>query len=228
LGPKEIHRENQQREVIITANLQDVKMSQVIPRIREKIAELNLPPNYRVVFGGEQEEMSRSFQSLIWAFALSILLVYMIMAAQFESLLHPFLIMFTVPMGLAGVFLALFLTGQTINVISVIGIVVMVGIVIDNAIVEIDFANQLRRGGMRLRDAVIEGSMVRQRPILMSSITTVFGLIPLSLGLGEGAELQRPLGIAVIGGLLFSTFLTLILIPVIYELVEKGREKKRA
>ncbi len=227
LGPKEIHRENQQREVIITANLRDVKMSQVIPPVREKIAELNLPPNYRVVFGGEQEEMNRSFRSLIWAFALSILLVYMIMAAQFESLLHPFLIMFTIPMGLAGVFLALFLTGQTINVISIIGIVVMVGIVIDNAIVKIDFTNQLRRSGMPLREAVIEGSMVRQRPILMSSITTVFGLIPLSLGLGEGAELQRPLGIAIIGGLLFSTFLTLILIPVVYELVEKRREKKR-
>ncbi len=227
LGPKEIHRENQQREVIITANLRDAKMSQVIPPVKGKISELNLPPNYRVVFGGEQEEMSKSFRSLIWAFALSILLVYMIMAAQFESLLHPLLIMFTIPMGLAGVFLALFLTGQTINVISVIGIVVLVGIVIDNAIVKIDFTNQLRRSGMPLREAIIEGSMVRQRPILMSSITTVFGLIPLSLGLGEGAELQRPLGIAVIGGLLFSTFLTLILIPVVYELVEKGREKKR-
>jgi HAE1 family hydrophobic/amphiphilic exporter-1 len=227
LGPKEIHRENQQREVIITANLQDTKMSQVISPVRGKIAELSLPPNYRVVFGGEQEEMSKSFRSLIWAFALSILLVYMIMAAQFESLLHPILIMFTIPMGLAGVFLALFITGQTINVISVIGIVVLVGIVIDNAIVKIDFTNQLRRGGMPLREAIIEGSMVRQRPILMSSITTVFGLIPLALGLGEGAELQRPLGIAVIGGLLFSTFLTLILIPVVYELVEKGREKKR-
>ncbi len=227
LGPKEIHRENQQREVIITANLRGAKMSQVIPPVKGKISELNLPPNYRVVFGGEQEEMSKSFRSLIWAFALSILLVYMIMAAQFESLLHPLLIMFTIPMGLAGVFLALFLTGQTINVISVIGIVVLVGIVIDNAIVKIDFTNQLRRSGMPLREAIIEGSMVRQRPILMSSITTVFGLIPLSLGLGEGAELQRPLGIAVIGGLLFSTFLTLILIPVVYELVEKGREKKR-
>jgi HAE1 family hydrophobic/amphiphilic exporter-1 len=202
-------------------------MSQVISPVRGKIAELSLPPNYRVVFGGEQEEMSKSFRSLIWAFALSILLVYMIMAAQFESLLHPILIMFTIPMGLAGVFLALFITGQTINVISVIGIVVLVGIVIDNAIVKIDFTNQLRRGGMPLREAIIEGSMVRQRPILMSSITTVFGLIPLALGLGEGAELQRPLGIAVIGGLLFSTFLTLILIPVVYELVEKGREKKR-
>jgi HAE1 family hydrophobic/amphiphilic exporter-1 len=227
VGPKEIHRENQQREVLISANLRGVKMSRVIPQVREKMAELKLPPNYRVIFGGEQEEMSRSFRSLIWAFVLSALLVYMIMAAQFESLLHPFLIMFTIPMGLAGVFLALFLTGQTINVISVIGIVVLVGIVTDNAIVKIDFTNQLRRGGMPLHEAVIEGSVVRQRPILMTSITTIFGLIPLALGLGEGAELQRPLGIAVIGGLLFSTFLTLILIPVLYELVEERREKKR-
>jgi HAE1 family hydrophobic/amphiphilic exporter-1 len=152
----------------------------------------------------------------------------MVMAAQFESLLHPFLIMFTLPMGMAGAFLFLFLTGQSINVISVIGIVVLVGIVGDNAIVKIDFTNQLRREGMPLHEAVIEGSRLRQRPILMSSITTIFGLIPLALGLGEGAELQRPLGIAVIGGLLFSTFLTLILIPVVYEFVEERRNKKRA
>jgi hydrophobic/amphiphilic exporter-1 (mainly G- bacteria), HAE1 family len=227
VGPKEIHRENQQREVLITANLRGVKMSRVLPQVREKMTGLKLPPNYRVDFGGEQEEMSRSFRSLIWAFLLSALLVYMVMAAQFESLLHPFLIMFTVPMGMAGAFLFLFLTGQSINVISVIGIVVLVGIVGDNAIVKIDFTNQLRRSGRPLRDAVIEGSLVRQRPILMSSITTIFGLIPLALGLGEGAELQRPLGITVIGGLLFSTFLTLILIPVIYELVEERRKKKR-
>jgi HAE1 family hydrophobic/amphiphilic exporter-1 len=227
VGPKEIHRENQQREVLVSANLRGVKMSRVLPQVREKMAGLELPPNYRVEFGGEQEEMSRSFRSLIWAFLLSALLVYMVMAAQFESLIHPFLIMFTIPMGLAGVFLALFVTGQSINVISVIGIVVLVGIVTDNAIVKIDFTNQLRREGMPLHEAVVEGSRLRQRPILMSSLTTMFGLIPLALGLGEGAELQRPLGIAVIGGLLFSTFLTLILIPVIYELVEERREKKR-
>jgi HAE1 family hydrophobic/amphiphilic exporter-1 len=226
VGPEEIRRESQQREVLVTANLKGVKISRVLPQVREKIGELNLPPDYRVVFSGEQEEMTKSFRSLMWAFVLSIVLVYMVMAAQFESLLHPFLIMFTVPMGLSGVFLFLFLTGQSINVISVIGIVVLVGIVIDNAIVKIDYTNQLRRGGLGLREAVVEGSHVRLRPILMSSITTVFGLIPLALGLGEGAELQRPLGIAVIGGLLVSTFLTLILIPVIYELVEARREKK--
>lgn len=227
VGPKEIHRENQQREVLVTANLRGAKISQVVPQVRAMVEELDLPPDYRVVFSGEQEEMAKSFRSLVLAFLLSALLVYMIMAAQFESLLHPFLIMFTVPMGLAGTFLALFLTGQTINVISVIGVIVLIGIVVDNAIVKVDYTNQLRRAGRSLRDAVIEGSRVRLRPILMSSITTVFGLIPLSLGLGEGAELRRPLGIAVIGGLLVSTFLTLILIPVVYELLEEARQKKK-
>ncbi len=228
VGPKEIHRENQQREVLVTANLKGTKISQVAPRVRSILEELDLPPDYRVVFSGEQEEMVRSFRSLILAFALSVLLVYMIMAAQFESLLHPFLIMFTLPMGLAGTFLALFITGQSINVISVIGIIVLIGIVVDNAIVKVDYTNQLRRSCLPLREAVVEGSRVRLRPILMSSITTIFGLLPLSLGLGQGAELRRPLGIAVIGGLLFATFLTLILIPVVYEFVEKAREKKKS
>ena len=226
LGPKEIRRESQQREVLVTANLRGVKISRVAPEVRKKIDELNLPSGYRIAVGGEQEEISKSFQSLLLAFILSNVLVYMIMAAQFESLLHPFLIMFTLPMGLAGAFVALFLTGQTINVISVIGIVVLTGIVGDNAIVKIDYTNQLRRSGLPLRQAVVEGSAVRLRPILMSTATTVFGLIPMSLGIGKGAELQRPLGITVLGGLIFSTFLTLILIPVIYELVEKRREKK--
>lgn len=225
-GPQEIRRENQQREVLVTANLRGAKISKVMPAVQKVIWSVSLPPNYRIALGGEQEEMSKSFRSLIWAFVLSAFLVYMVMAAQFESLLHPFLIMFTIPMGMSGTFLALLLTGQTINVISVIGIVVLIGIVTDNAIVKIDYTNQLRRGGMPLHEAVVEGSAVRLRPILMSSVTTIFGLIPLSLGLGEGAELQRPLGISVIGGLTFSTFLTLILIPVIYELFEERRAKK--
>lgn len=227
-GPEEIRRENQQREVLVTANIRGTKISRVMPEVNKKIAALDLPPNYRIVFGGEQEEMGRSFRSLIWAFLLSALLVYMIMAAQFESLLHPFLIMFTIPMGLAGSFIALILTGHSINVISIIGIIVSVGIVTDNAIVKLDCTNQLRRGGMPLRQAVVESSNLRLRPILMTSATTVFGLLPLSLGLGEGAELQQSLGVAVIGGLIFSTFLTLILIPVVYELAEGRRERKNS
>lgn len=222
-GPKEIRRENQQREVLVSANLRDAKISQVVPKIQKKINELTLPSDYRIVFSGEQEEMSKSFRSLIFAFSLAVLLVYMIMAAQFESLRHPFLILFTLPMGLTGAAWALFLTGQTLNVISVIGIVVLAGIVVNDAIVKIDYINQLRKSGLPLRNAIIEASRVRLRPILMTTVTTVFGLFPMSLGLGKGSELQQPLAISVIGGLLLATFLTLILIPLAYEMAERKK-----
>ena len=224
-GPKEIRRESQQREVLITANLRGAKISQVVPQIQQKIEELALPYGYRVAFSGEQEEMSKSFKSLIFAFSLAVLLVYMIMAAQFESLRHPFLILFTLPMGLTGAVWALFITGQTLNVISVIGMVVLAGIVVNDAIVKIDYTNQLRKKGLGLREAILEASRVRLRPILMTTVTTVFGLFPMSLGLGRGAELQQPLAISVIGGLILATFLTLILIPLGYELSEKSRTK---
>jgi HAE1 family hydrophobic/amphiphilic exporter-1 len=222
-GPKEVRRENQQREVLITANLRGAKISQVVPKIQEKIDELSLPFGYRIVFSGEQEEMSQSFRSLIFAFSLAVLLVYMIMAAQFESLLHPFLILFTLPMGLTGAIWALFLTGQTLNVISVIGMVVLAGIVVNDAIVKIDYTNQLRKKGLSSREAIMEASRVRLRPILMTTVTTAFGLFPMSLGLGRGAELQQPLAISVVGGLILATFLTLILIPIAYELAEKKK-----
>jgi HAE1 family hydrophobic/amphiphilic exporter-1 len=223
-GPKEIRRENQQREVLVTANLRGTKISQVTPRIREKIEELDLPADYRVIFSGEQEEMNKSFRSLIFAFSLAVLLVYMIMAAQFESLIHPFLILLTLPMGLTGAVWALFITGQTLNVISIIGMVMLAGIVVNDAIVKIDYTNQMRKQGLALREAILEASRVRLRPILMTTVTTAFGLFPMSLGLGRGAELQQPLAITVIGGLLLATFLTLILIPMAYEIA--GRAKK--
>ncbi len=224
-GPKEIRRENQQREVIVAANLRGTKISQVVPEIQKKIDELSLPFGYRVVFSGEQEEMNRSFRSLVFAFCLAVLLVYMIMAAQFESLIHPFLILFTLPMGLTGAVWALYLTGQTLSVISAIGMVVLAGIVVNDAIVKIDYTNQLRKKGFNTREAILEASRVRLRPILMTTVTTVFGLFPMSLGLGRGAELQQPLAISVIGGLLLATFLTLILIPVAYELAEKEKSR---
>jgi HAE1 family hydrophobic/amphiphilic exporter-1 len=225
-GPKEIRRENQQREVLVTANLRGQKISQVAPAIRKKIDELSLPQGYRVVFSGEQEEMAKSFQSLVFAFALAVLLVYMIMAAQFESLKHPFLILFTLPMGLTGAIWALMMTGQSLNVISVIGMVVLAGIVVNDAIVKIDYTNQLRRRGLSLRESIMEASRVRLRPILMTTVTTTFGLFPMSLGLGRGAELQQPMAIAVIGGLLLATFLTLILIPLVYELAESLKSEQ--
>lgn len=222
-GPREIRRENQQREVLVTANLRGRKISQVTPAVEKAIAGLRLPTDYRVVWSGEREEMNQSFQSLVLALLLAILLTYMIMAAQFESLVHPFIVMFTLPMGAAGAIVALLVTGQTFNVISIIGMVVLVGIVVDNATVKIDYTNQLRRGGMPLREAVEEGSHVRLRPILMSTGSTLVGLVPMALALERGAELMQPLAIVVIGGLTFSTFLTLILIPVIYEWVERKK-----
>lgn len=219
-GPREIRRENQQRMVLVSANLKGRKLSQVTPAVDRAIAALRLPSDYRVTWSGEREEMARSFRSLVMALVLAALLTYMIMAAQFESLVHPFIVMFTLPMGAAGAIVALLLTGGTFNVISIIGLVVLVGIVVDNATVKIDYTNQLRRGGMPLREAVEEGSHVRLRPILMSTGSTLVGLIPMALALERGAELMQPLAVVVIGGLLFSTFLTLILIPVIYEWVE--------
>ncbi len=226
-GPGEIRRGNQQRMVEIKVGLKGRRPSQVIPEIQKLAAEINPGAGVRVGFGKEAEEMTLSFRSLLLAFLLSVILVYMIMAAQFESLLHPFLIMFTVPMGLAGSILALAATKQSINLLSLIGIVVSVGIVVNNAIVEIDVINQLRRQQTRLRPAIIEGCSLRLRPILMSSLSTIFGLIPLSLGLGGGSDLEKPLGIAISGGLLFSTFLTLILIPCLYEAVERKRSRER-
>lgn len=219
-GPREIRRENQEREVLVTANLKGRKISQVTPAIGRAIGSLRLPADYRVVWSGEREEMARSFRSLLLALVLAALLTYMIMAAQFESLVHPFIVMFTLPMGAAGSIVALLLTGGTYNVISIIGMVVLVGIVVDNATVKIDYTNQLRRAGMPLRQAVEEGSHVRLRPILMSTGSTLFGLVPMALALERGAELMQPLAVVVIGGLLFSTFMTLILIPVIYEWAE--------
>ncbi len=225
-GPREIRRENQQREVLVSAGLKEAKISQVGPEIERAIASLDLPSDYRVVFGGEREEMTRSFNSLILALVLAVLLTYMIMAAQFESIVHPFLILITLPMGAAGAFFALWITGQTLNVISIIGMVVLVGLVVDNAIVKIDYTRQLRQAGSGLRESVAESSRVRLRPILMSTLSTLFGLVPMALGLEAGAEMMRPLAIVVIGGLTFSTFLTLIIIPVLYEAVEARKERK--
>ena len=222
-GPREIRRENQQREVLVSANLRGRKLSQVTPAVDKAIAGLRLPSDYRVTWSGEREEMARSFRSLIMALLLAALLTYMIMAAQFESLVHPFIVMFTLPMGAAGAIVALLLTGGTYNVISIIGLVVLVGIVVDNATVKIDYTNQLRRGGMPLRQAVEEGSHVRLRPILMGTGSTLVGLIPMALAMERGAELMQPLAVVVIGGLTFSTFMTLILIPVIYEWVESRK-----
>jgi HAE1 family hydrophobic/amphiphilic exporter-1 len=190
--------------------------------IRAILADLRdeVPPDTTLALGGQNEELSASYRSLLLALALAVFLVYLVMASEFESLLHPFLILFSVPLGLAGVVFALFVTGTTFSVMVFLGVIILSGIVVNNAIVLIDYTRQLREEGRTAREALIEAGMVRLRPILMTTLTTVLGLVPMAIGWGEGAEIRAPMAITVIGGLTVSTLLTLVFIPVLYEWVE--------
>ncbi|HHY70427.1 MAG TPA: efflux RND transporter permease subunit, partial [Thermoanaerobacterales bacterium] len=219
-GPVSIVRENQTRQVTVTSAVLGRDTGTVNREIQEKLSNIHLPEGYSIKIGGEQEQMLESFRDLILVFLLALVLVYMVMAAQFESLKQPFIIMFTVPLALIGVVFALLLTGLRISMTSLIGIIVLAGIVVNNAIVLIDFINQLRDKGIPRNEAIIKAGPARLRPILMTTLTTVLGLIPLALGIGEGGELGAPMGTAVIGGLSLSTLLTLVVIPVVYTIFE--------
>jgi HAE1 family hydrophobic/amphiphilic exporter-1 len=168
--------------------------------------------------------MEEVFEDLAKIFILAIILIYIIMASQFESLLQPLIIMFSLPLAAIGIIFALFVTGTTVSMISMTGVIVLAGIVVNNAIVLIDYVNQLRRRGLSVHDALIQGGMIRMRPIFMTAATTCLALVPLALGLGEGGEMFQPMAITIIGGLLFSTILTLIVIPVVYSVFV--REKR--
>jgi HAE1 family hydrophobic/amphiphilic exporter-1 len=228
LGPSEIRRIGQRRAAVVSANLEDKSLGEAAEDVRAVLRTANLPASVTASLSGQEEERKRSFNSLLLALALSLFLVYLVMAAEFESLMHPFVIFFTVPMGLIGVVLALLLTGQTVNVVVMIGIVMLGGIVVDNAIVLIDAVNQLREEGLGRRQALVAGGKRRLRPILMTTATTGLGLLPMSFGIGEGAELRQPLAITVIGGLLVSTLLTLVVIPVVYTLFDRKHSEAEA
>jgi len=191
--------------------------------IEASLADLLPTRSLRMDVGGENEEMRRSFRDLAFAFALALMLVYMILAAQFESFVHPFTVIMAVPLALVGAVWALVVTGEGINTMSLIGVVILVGIVVNDSIVKVDFINRARRGGMALRAAILEAGRVRLRPIVMTTVTTVLGLMPMAMGLGRRADLRAPLAIAVIGGLSIATLLTLIVVPVVYSVVESVR-----
>jgi len=227
-GPQEIQRRDRVREVPITATLSGISLSEAVAGAELAMQGIEWPTGYRWRIGGEREEVAASFNSLAWALALAAALVYMVMAAQFESLLHPFVILFTLPLGWVGVVTGLWLLGLTINVVALIGAVVLTGIVVNDGIVKIDTINRLRLEGVPQRQAILDGSSLRLRPILMTTVTTICALIPLALGLGAGAELQRPLAVAVIGGEFTGTLLTLIVLPVIYEIVDRRRRPQDA
>ncbi len=227
MGAASIDRHDQVRSASVTAQLAGRPLGNVVADIRLGLERLALPQGYTVEFAGEQQQMAESFASLWLALLLAVLLVYMIMAAQFESLLHPFIIMFALPPVFVGVVLALAVTGRTLNVPALIGVIMLAGIVVNNAIVLVDYINQLRQRGYSCREAILTAGPVRLRPILMTTLTTVLGMLPMALGRGAGAETQAPLATAVIGGLSASTLLTLLVVPVVYSLLDDLGERLR-
>ncbi len=218
-GPAEIHRLQQQRAALVSADLQGRSLGSAVKDVRAVLAATPPPPGVTAEMGGQNEEMETSFHSLRFAMMLAIFLVYLVMAATFESLIHPFIVLFSIPLALVGAVFGLLVTGTDLSVIVLIGAVMLVGIVVNNAIVLIDKVNQLRREGLDKEEALIRAGHIRLRPILMTTLTTVLGLLPMALSVGEGAELRAPLAITVSFGLTFSTFLTLVVIPAVYMVV---------
>jgi hydrophobic/amphiphilic exporter-1 (mainly G- bacteria), HAE1 family len=223
VGPAEIRRADQGRVVSVLADVRTGGLDGAIGEVQEALREVPTPAGLRMDVGGENEEMRRSFRDLAFAFGLALILVYMILAAQFESFIHPFTILAAVPLALIGALLALWLAGEGMNTMSLIGMVILVGIVVNDSIVKVDFIVQAREKGAELRHAILEAGRIRLRPIVMTTVTTVLGLTPMALGLGAGADLRAPLAIAVIGGLIVATALTLIVVPVIFSVVESAR-----
>jgi HAE1 family hydrophobic/amphiphilic exporter-1 len=221
-GPTQIQRKNMERINRVNAEI-EIPLSEAVEAVQARIGEINVPPDFSVGFGSEVEEQARSFNELRTVLILAILLVYAVMASQYESLRDPFIIMFSVPVAAIGVVLALIVTKTSFSMQAYIGMIMLAGIVVSNAILLVDYINTLRRrDGMPLREAVELGGRTRLRPILMTSVATMLGLVPMAIGLGEGGELQAPLARVVIGGLLTSTIVTLVLVPAVYTLFEEG------
>ena len=229
-GPGEVRRIGSQRAAVVSANLSGLDLSRASRSIQAELEDLGgrLPPTVSLSLAGQNRELETSYRSLLMALALAVFLVYLVMASQFESFLHPLIIMFTVPLGLIGVVLALAVTGTELSVVVLLGLIILSGIMVNNAILLVDYTNKLRRAGRARRAALLQAGQVRLRPILMTTLTTVLGLIPMALGWGEGAEIRAPMAIAVMGGLLFSALLTLFFIPAVYELVDRGRLRGEA
>jgi multidrug efflux pump subunit AcrB len=221
-GPSEIRRIDQQRTAVITANVAPgADLKTVSQKIYDAMGRLNIPSDFTFEIAGQNKEMETSLNSLMLALGLAIFLVYIVMASQFESLIHPFIIIFTIPLAMIGVFVFLYILGIPLSIVVFLGMIMLAGIVVNNAIVLVDYINHLRANGMEKIQAIIQGGQVRLRPILMTTATTVLGLLPMALGMGDGAEIRTPMAITVIIGLISSTVLTLVVIPTVYALVDR-------
>ena len=224
-GPSEVRRIDGKRVAVVEANLGSASLGGAVERIEEVLAnEIEWPADMSFLVGGQSQEWERSSASLWLALGLSVFLVYVIMAAQFESLLHPLVIMFSIPLAFFGTLLTLYLFDVNLSIVVFLGMIMLAGIVVNNAIVLVDYINTLRARGFPRQRAIVGAGLVRLRPILMTTATTTLGLLPMALGLGQGAEIRTPMALAVIGGLVTSTALTLIVVPTVYELIERLRE----
>ncbi len=222
-GPVEIERKNRQRIVKVEADKYGISLGEAKRAIEKILKNMEIPPGIAVGFGGEIREQQKAFRDLILMFILGFILVYMVMASLFESLRDPFIIMFSVPFALSGVLYAFYLTHTTLGIISFMGIIMLIGIVVNNAIVLLDYIHLLRKRGYDLKEAVVEGGSSRLRPVLMTTLTTIFGMLPLALSRAQGAEIWNPMGITMLGGLALSTLITLVLIPTVYYTLEKRK-----
>ncbi len=227
-GPEKIERRNQERIIYVGADIEGRDLGSVSADVRRMVDKIEVPPGFSLRIGGSREEQQKSFRLLYLALLLGIGLVYIVMAAQFESLRDPFIILFAIPFALVGAIWAFVITGQSLSVLSFIGVIMLVGIVVKNGIVLVDYINILRARGQSVTDAVREGSRHRLRPVLMTAITTMLGMMPLAMSRSQGSEMWNALATAVIGGLAFSTVITLLFVPTLYAVFEEGRERRLA
>ena len=220
-GPVQINREDRLRVVTVLGGLEQSKpLKSAMEDVNAAAAEIDVPAGVTTKFAGDAEIMEESFASMFFTLALAVVLIYMVLAAQFESLIHPFTIMISLPLSIVGALGLLAITGRTLNIFSMIGMIMLMGLVTKNAILLIDYTNQLRREGMKKTDAILRAGPVRLRPILMTTLSTIAGMVPVAIGIGSGAESRAPMGTAIVGGLLTSTLLTLVVIPVVYSLMD--------
>jgi HAE1 family hydrophobic/amphiphilic exporter-1 len=228
-GPIRINRENQARVITVTGNIVGRDLGSVVRDIRGRIADIErgLPSGYFTEFGGQFEQMQEAFVIMAAAFALATLLVYMIMASQFESFRHPFVIMFTIPLSIIGVIVALLISGRPVSLPVLIGFIILGGIAVNNGIVMVDYINQLKQRGVDKKEAILQACVVRLRPVLITAFTTILGMMPMALSVSEGAEMRAPMAITVVGGLTATTFLTLFIIPIVYSFFDRVKFKEK-
>jgi len=222
ISPKEIYRRNQNRiGKVMTEMEKGYPLDHIAAGINKKISHFNLPPNYKITVAGEEEKRQESMHNLSFALLLSLVLVYMVLASQFESLIHPFTILLTIPLAVVGTILLFFIMGTPLNIMAIIGIIMLVGIAVNDSIILVDRINQLRLNGLHRLEAIAMAGQQRIRPIIMTSLTTILALLPLTFGFGQSASLRSPMALAVIGGLVTSTLLTLIVIPCFYDVFDR-------